>query len=68
MLAEVGIFAVNMLTGLEEASIADKLRDEAPFSLEDAYRRFAREHTELYRMTLIRMPVTYFPLNVLLFG
>lgn len=65
MLAEVGIFAVNMLTGLEEASIADKLRDEALFSLANAYRRFAREHTLL---TLIRMPVTYFPLNVLLFG
>ena len=65
LLAEVGICAVNILTGLEEASIADKLRDEAPFSLADAYRRFAREHTFL---TLIRMPVTYFPLNVLLFG
>ena len=65
LLAEVGICAVNMLTGLEEASIADKLRDEALFSLANAYRRFAREHTLL---TLIRMPVTYFPLNVLLFG
>ena len=131
LLAEVGICAVNMLTGLEEASIADKLRDEALFSLANAYRRFAREHTELYRiimgvhtldiplleseakkivkpilrvisdygiegnrqihyqrllrvsctdslhmrivavflfLTLIRMPVTDFPLNVLLFG
>ncbi len=33
LMAEVGICAVNMLTGLEEASIADKLRDEALFSL-----------------------------------
>ena len=52
LLAEVGICAVNMLTGLEEASIADKLRDEALFSLADAYRRFAREHTELYRIIM----------------
>ncbi len=52
LLAEVGICAVNMLTGLEEASIADKLRDEALFSLANAYRRFAREHTELYRIIM----------------
>ena len=52
LLAEVGICAVNMLTGLEEASIADKLQDEALFSLANAYRRFAREHTELYRIIM----------------
>ncbi|MDE7210154.1 MAG: TetR/AcrR family transcriptional regulator, partial [Lachnospiraceae bacterium] len=50
LLAEVGICAVNMLTGLEEAAIADKLRDEALFSLADTYRQFAGEHTELYRI------------------
>ena len=50
--AEVGICAVNMLTGMEEAAIADKLRDEALFSLANAYRRFAGEHTELYRIIM----------------
>ena len=52
LLAEVGICAVNMLTGLEEAAIADRLRDEALFSLAEAYRRFAGEHTELYRIIM----------------
>lgn len=52
LLAEVGICAVNMLTGMEEAAIADKLRDEALFSLANAYRRFAGEHTELYRIIM----------------
>ncbi len=52
LLEEVGICAVNMLTGLEEAAIADKLRDEALFSLADTYRQFAREHTELYRIIM----------------
>ncbi len=52
LLAEVGICAVNMLTGLEEAAIADKLRDEALFSLADTYRQFAGEHTELYRIIM----------------
>ena len=52
LLAEIGICAVNMLTGLEEAAIADKLRDEALFSLADTYRQFAREHTELYRIIM----------------
>lgn len=52
LLAEVGICAVNMLTGLEETAIVDRLRDEALFSLADVYRQFAREHTELYRIIM----------------
>lgn len=52
LLEEVGICAVDLLTGLEEAAIAGKMRDEALFSLADTYRRFAGEHTELYRIIM----------------
>ncbi len=52
LLAEVGFCAVHMLTELEEAAIKDKQRDEALFALADAYRLFAKEHTELYRIIM----------------
>lgn len=52
LLAEVGLRAVDMLTEMEEAAIADRQRDEALYALADAYRLFAREHTELYRIIM----------------
>lgn len=52
LLVEIGIYAINMLTELEEAAITDKLQDEALFSLADTYRQFAKEHTELYRIIM----------------
>lgn len=52
LLAEVGLCAVNMLVETEEAAIEGKTRDEALFSLADAYRKFAQEHTELYRIIM----------------
>lgn len=52
LLTEVGIRAVSMLTTLEENAIAEKNMDEALFALADAYRLFAREHPELYRIIM----------------
>lgn len=52
LLAEVGLRAADMLTGLEENAIINKWKDEALFALADAYRLFAREHTELYRIIM----------------
>jgi len=52
LLTEVGIRAVNLLTALEENAIAGKKTDEALFSLADAYRLFAKEHPELYRIIM----------------
>ena len=52
LLTEVGIRAVNMLTALEENAIAQKHTDDALFALADAYRLFAKEHPELYRIIM----------------
>lgn len=52
LLAEVGFCAVNMLTAHEEEAIQGKSKDEALFALADAYRLFAKEHTELYRIIM----------------
>ena len=52
LLAEVGMCAVKMLAGMEENAIKNRYRDEALFALADAYRLFAREHTELYHIIM----------------
>ena len=52
LLTEVGIRAVDILTALEENAIAGKKTDEALFALADAYRLFATEHPELYRIIM----------------
>ena len=52
LLTEVGIRAVDLLTALEENAIAGKKTDEALFALADAYRLFAKEHPELYRIIM----------------
>lgn len=52
LLAEVGLRAVDMLTELEEKAIIGKQKEEALFALADAYRMFAKEHTELYRIIM----------------
>ncbi len=52
LLAETGFCAVNMLTECEENAIQGKAKDEALFALADAYRLFAKEHTELYRIIM----------------
>ncbi len=52
LLAMVGLRAVAMLEAAECAAIEGKAREEALFALADAYRGFAREHTELYRIIM----------------
>lgn len=52
LLTEVGIRAVDLLTTLEERAIAGKDTDQALFALADAYRLFAKEHPELYRIIM----------------
>ena len=52
LLTEVGIRAVTLLTAMEEEAIAGKETDEALFALADAYRLFAGEHPELYRIIM----------------
>lgn len=52
LLTEVGIRAVDLLTSMEEKAIAGKRTDEALFALADAYRLFAGEHPELYRIIM----------------
>lgn len=52
LLAEVGLRAISMLTQCEEEAIHGKEKDDALFALADVYRRFAREHNELYRIVM----------------
>lgn len=52
LLTEVGIRAVAQLTAMEENAISGKVRDEALFALADAYRAFARNHGQLYRIIM----------------
>jgi len=52
LLAAVGCRAVHQMTALEEQAIAGKDRDDALFALADAYRLFATEHPELYRIIM----------------
>ena len=52
LLTEVGTRAVTLLTAMEEEAIAGKETDEALFALADAYRLFAGEHPELYRIIM----------------
>lgn len=52
LLGEAGLRAVDMLTQRLEKAVAGKERDEALFALAQAYRRFAKEHPQLYRIVM----------------
>lgn len=52
LLEYVGEDAVSQLVGLENQAIAGKAQDAALFALAEAYRTFAREHSELYRVIM----------------
>lgn len=52
LLTEIGLRAVDMLAELEESAIQNKKKDEALVALADAYRFFAKEHTQLYRIIM----------------
>ena len=43
---------MTLLTAMEEEAIAGKETDDALFALADAYRLFAVEHPELYRLIM----------------
>ena len=52
LLTEVGFRAVQMMTRQEELAITGRHTDEALYALADAYRLFAKEHPELYRIIM----------------
>lgn len=52
LLAAVGEEAVAQLVRLEEQAIAGRRQDEALFALAEAYRAYACEHNQLYRVIL----------------
>lgn len=52
LMTAVGLRAVAMLTEAEARAIRGREPEEALFALADAYRRFAWEHTELYRLVM----------------
>lgn len=49
---EVSFYAAEELRQTQLAAIRGKHRDEALFALAAAYRRFAKEHTGLYKVTI----------------
>lgn len=52
LLTDIGIIAVRQMVSSEKEAIAGKSRDEALFALASAYRRFAKEHYELYLLVM----------------
>lgn len=52
LLELVGEEAIHRLVRLEDQAIAGKQGDKALFALAEAYRTFAREHYQLYRMIM----------------
>jgi len=55
LLTDVGLLALQEQREYQLAAIEGKHRDAAVMSFADAYRRYAKEHTELYRF-IIKMP------------
>jgi len=49
---EVGLAAVAQMVAKEQKAIEGKEKDEALFAIADAYRAFAKEHNELYRVIM----------------
>lgn len=52
LFVEVGLTAVSMMIAYENESISGKNQNDALFALADAYRRFAKEHYELYKIIM----------------
>jgi AcrR family transcriptional regulator len=52
LLTDVGTIAVRQMVSCEKEAIAEKSRDEALFALAAAYRKFAKEHYELYLLVM----------------
>lgn len=56
LLTDVGLLALQEQKEYQLAATCGKHRDEAVMSLAEAYRRYAKEHGELYRF-IMKMPV-----------
>lgn len=56
LLTDVGLLALREQKAYQLAAIAGKRRDEAVLCLAEAYRRYAKEHGELYRF-IMKMPM-----------
>lgn len=56
LLTDVGLLALQEQKEFQLAAISGKHRDEAVMSLAEAYRRYAKEHGELYRF-IMKMPI-----------
>lgn len=52
LLFEVGKAVLQEQKNAELAAIGEKTREQAIFALADAYRRFAKDHPELYRFIM----------------
>ena len=52
LLEEVGLSAIALLVDTEKKAISGKEGDEALFALAEAYRAFAKEHYQLYRVIM----------------
>jgi AcrR family transcriptional regulator len=52
LLTDIGIIAVRQMVAIEKEAIAGKSGDEALFALASAYRKFAKEHYELYLLVM----------------
>ncbi|MBE5040172.1 TetR/AcrR family transcriptional regulator [Oscillospiraceae bacterium DSM 107454] len=52
LLEAVGFVAITQLTEAEERAVKGKTGDEALFALAEAFRAFAREHYQLYRVIM----------------
>ncbi|WP_458863133.1 TetR/AcrR family transcriptional regulator [Acidaminobacterium chupaoyuni] len=52
LFTEVGLAAVSQMVVSETRAIEGKTKNEALFAIADAYRAFAKEHNELYRVIM----------------
>lgn len=57
LLKDVGLLALQEQKAYQLESIAGKHRDEAVMALSEAYRKYAKEHKELYRF-IMQMPTS----------
>lgn len=52
LLTDIGIIAVRQMVSSEKEAIKGKRGDEALYALASAYRKFAKEHYELYLLVM----------------
>jgi len=52
LFTDVGLAAVSQMVACETQAIEGKEKDDALFAIADAYRAFAKDHNELYRVIM----------------